>query len=258
MTIEEYSSKELLNVFVDAGVHSIESGKYKNTMSASGVMVYQGNKLIHSNVTILKQSTNNIGELLALFIGVNTAINIKRSLNEQRQYIRQINIYSDSAYSVNCVTKWYPKWIENGRDKKTGLLSNTCGRVKNQELIEAIIRSITLNHELINFVRVRGHQDSNNYESVQKTQQYIEQANIVDNGFKHYTCRPNEEVTKQIIQGNNAVDMLAGSMYPNTIQEYFSLPAIRDLFPMTLYNITPEEYEDFEWLTQSHFIVSFI
>ena len=93
---------------------------------------------------------------------------------------------------------------------------------------------------------------------MQKTQQYIEQANIVDSGFKHYTCRPNEEVTKQIIQGNNAVDMLAGSMYPNTIRDYFSLPSIRDLFPMTLYNITPEEYETFEWLTQSHFIISIL
>ena len=34
----------------------------------------------------------------------------------------------------------------------------------------------------------------------------------------------------------------------NTIEEYNLLPTIRDLFPMSLYNITPKEYRRFEEL----------
>lgn len=74
MTSWFYSSEHILNVFVDAGVDKMS---FNNTMSASGVMVYYKDQLIHSSVTILKQSTNNIGELLAILIGVNTAIGIK-------------------------------------------------------------------------------------------------------------------------------------------------------------------------------------
>ena len=81
MTSGRYSSEEILNVFVDAGINSTN---FKSTMSASGVMVYYQDKLIHSSVTILKRSTNNIGELLALFIGVNVAINIKRTINNEK------------------------------------------------------------------------------------------------------------------------------------------------------------------------------
>lgn len=251
MTSGRYSSEEMLNVFVDAGVNSTN---FESTMSASGVMVYYQDKLIHSSVTILKRSTNNIGELLALFIGVNVAINIKRSINNEKgkDVINRINIYSDSSYSVDCITKWFSGWLKNGRSSKTGFLFTTSGgRLKNQELIEAIIRTVTSSNESVNFVRVRGHQDPNNYESIVSTMNYIEKANtyyIEQLNCEECECYVDEETTKSIIERNNLVDQLAGSMYPNTIEEYNLLPTIRDLFPMSLYNITPKEYRRFEEL----------
>lgn len=246
MTNDYYSSEKILNVFVDAGVDKMS---FKSTMSGSGVMVYYQDQLIHSSVTILKQSTNNIGELLAIFIGLNTAINLKRSINNPK--IECINIYSDSSYSIDCVTRWYSKWMKNGRNVKNGCLSTLSGTVKNQELIEAIIRSITISGESVNFIKVRGHQDSTNYESIEKNMEYIERANTYDIDAFNCTeceCYPDEEMTKSIIDRNNLVDQLAGSVYPNTIEEYNLLPTIKDLFPMSLYNITPKEYEYFEQL----------
>lgn len=253
MTSWYYSSEHILNVFVDAGVDKMS---FKSTMSASGVMVYYKDRLIHSSVTILKQSTNNIGELLAILIGVNTAIGIKREINKENPVIERINIYSDSSYSVDSITRWYSRWLMNGRNEKDGSLYTLSGKVKNQELIEAIIRSVIVSNERINFVKVRGHQNPNNGITIDKNMGYIIDSNRYTiekwDYYDQCECYVNTEITKSIIERNNLVDQLAGSMYPTSKDEYNLLPTIRDILPMVLYNITPEEYERFELLTHFH------
>ena len=233
MTSWFYSSEHILNVFVDAGVDKMS---FNSTMSASGVMVYYKDQLIHSSVTILKQSTNNIGELLAILIGVNTAIGIKREINKENPVIERINIYSDSSYSVDSITRWYSRWLMNGRNEKDGSLYTLSGKV--------------------NFVKVRGHQNPNNGISIDKNMGYIIDSNRYTiekwDYYDQCECYVNTEITKSIIERNNLVDQLAGSMYPTSKDEYNLLPTIRDILPMVLYNITPEEYERFELLTHFH------
>ncbi|KAI2610961.1 ribonuclease H-like domain-containing protein [Hypoxylon fragiforme] len=44
---------------------------------------------------------------------------------------QKIRIFSDSKYSISCVTEWYVNWQKNGWKTKDGI-------VKNKDLIEAI------------------------------------------------------------------------------------------------------------------------
>ena len=64
--------------------------------------------------------------------------------------ITSVNIYSDSAYCINCYQqKWYKKWIQNGwvNSKKQS--------VKNRELWELLIPFFEDNR--FNFIKVKGH-----------------------------------------------------------------------------------------------------
>lgn len=91
----------------------------------------------------IKNPTNQKCELLA----------IKRALTildeEFNSYKGSIMLYSDSMYSINCLTKWYKSWKNNG-------WKNTKGKdVKNKEIIQEILEIIPKN---IIFNHIRSHQ----------------------------------------------------------------------------------------------------
>lgn len=269
-TFEQYISPEFLNVFVDAGVKGYEVNSfmsqyfhnaptYKKNMSSSGVMIYRERSLVFSGNMILKESTNNIGELLALYLGIKKGIELKREINEHystsKPSIKYINIFSDSAYSVNCVTEWFKNWIFT-RNNQMQFIGTNGKPVKNQELIESIIRLVLQYEEKINLIKVRGHQDPNKEESVELVSKYLETANDI---FKRQVgvnnfYNPTKEVVRDIIRKNNAVDWLAGSCYP-TAKHILDLPTIDDIFPMYLYTITPNDYNVFLSLTQNQNII---
>lgn len=67
------------------------------------------------------KDSNNVGELLAIYAAI--------VLSEENDII----IYTDSAYSIGCLTKWYKGWERNGW--KTAKREN----VKNKEIIQEIL-----------------------------------------------------------------------------------------------------------------------
>jgi ribonuclease HI len=80
----------------------------------SSIGIYFSNNNLHkinniSKVLKLNNHTNNIAEL--------TAINNSLKLIKENNIKLPIKIYSDSKYSINTLTKWYPKWTE--KDKKS-------------------------------------------------------------------------------------------------------------------------------------------
>lgn len=97
-------------------------------------------------------TTNNIMELTAVLEG----------LKALKSFSHQVNIYSDSAYIVNCFNqKWYVKWQTNGwktSQKKP---------VENKELWEQIIHYV---HKIktVNFYKVKGHLDLDKKADVNK------------------------------------------------------------------------------------------
>ncbi len=97
-------------------------------------------------------TTNNIMELTAVLEGL-------KSLKSQNH---QVNVYSDSAYIVNCFNqKWYVKWQMNGwrTSQKTP--------VENKEIWEQLIHLVH-SIDTVNFYKVKGHLDLSKASDVKK------------------------------------------------------------------------------------------
>ena len=87
----------------------------------------------------VERPTNQKAELYAIL----KAIEI---VDTEKSYL----IYTDSQYSINCITKWNRNWIKNGWKTSKG------GTVLNQEIIKPILK--LLKYKNVKFKHVRSHQ----------------------------------------------------------------------------------------------------
>lgn len=134
---EESSEEENIKIYCD-GACSGNPGK-----AGSGLAIYSNKK----NPVLLygayeEHGTNNIAELNALY----QALLIARQTNSENI----ITIYSDSKYSIDCITTWAYSWKKNGWSKKGGEIKN----------LELIIEAHTLYEKLkakIEIFHVKGH-----------------------------------------------------------------------------------------------------
>jgi ribonuclease HI len=65
----------------------------------------------------------------------------------------RIILYSDSEYSINCISKWAPNWERNGWQKKGGKKADR--EIKNVELIKKLYKAYTT--QRIKFVHINSH-----------------------------------------------------------------------------------------------------
>lgn len=137
-------SNSVLNVFTD--------GSYKKKYNYCGYGVHFPNNEIKSygREFNYKPLTNQRAELYAIFSALKR---IKMYVKEHNE-IKEIHIYSDSRYSINCLSVWYIGWKKNN-------WKNTKGEdVANRKLIEAnlsIIEKINNNDVKIIFNHVKSH-----------------------------------------------------------------------------------------------------
>jgi len=97
-------------------------------------------------------TTNNIMELTAMIEGLKAIKNSDVT----------VEVYSDSAYIVDCINKkWYVKWLQNGwkTSKKTP--------VENQDLWEALLGEIQRLNQ-VTLYKVKGHLDKSKAKEVDK------------------------------------------------------------------------------------------
>lgn len=86
------------------------------------------NKFINNNpVYGIQKATNNVAELLAILFAIEKLLEVLDSKE------CPIVIYSDSEYSINCVTKWAIGWKRAGWKKK-----GKNSEIKNLEIIKRI------------------------------------------------------------------------------------------------------------------------
>ena len=81
-----------------------------------------------------KNLSHNIAELTAI---LNVFLILKKELKNNQQ----INIYSDSEYSINSVTKWYPKWKKENKlegKKNLDLISSIYSYLKKFKNVKLI------------------------------------------------------------------------------------------------------------------------
>lgn len=102
----------------------------------------------------LKEATNNITELLAISIAIQI-LTSKFVKDHSEKHISKLRIilYSDSEYSINCITKWASSWEKNGWKKKGG--KKTDREIKNLELIKKLYKAYT--SQRIKFVHINSH-----------------------------------------------------------------------------------------------------
>lgn len=101
------------------------------------------------------KTTNNIMELTA-------AIEALKTLTSKELVV---DIYSDSAYVVNCFNNgWYHKWRING------WLNSKKEPVENRALWESLIELVESFHT-VSFYKIKGHLDANKKSDVHKWHQ---------------------------------------------------------------------------------------
>lgn len=86
----------------------------------------------------IENGTNNVAELSACIFGL-------RALKEKCL----VTLYTDSQYSINCVTKWLDGW------KRRGWKTSSGGEIKNLHLIQEL--SELCDYHIVEFVWVKGH-----------------------------------------------------------------------------------------------------
>ena len=102
----------------------------------------------------LKGATNNITELLGISIAIQILTGKFKKDNPEEDISKlRIIIYSDSEYSINCISKWAPAWERNGWQKKGGKKADR--DIKNVELIKKLYKTYT--NQRIKFVHVNSH-----------------------------------------------------------------------------------------------------
>ena len=112
-----------------------------------GVVLVHNSEEHHVYGRVSGDATNQICEIWATIVGINTALtNFSKELKEDRR----IEVYSDSAYVVNCINdQWYKKWQVNGWK------NSQRQPVANQPLWEKLIN--LLPYADLTFIKVKGH-----------------------------------------------------------------------------------------------------
>ena len=144
------SDPAIFKIYTDGGC--VNNGK-KNAICSIGIHFPERNLypiLDVSKVLDVKKASNNVAEL--------TAIKEALEIYSNEDIKIPLNIYSDSKYSMNCITQWYPNW------KKKGIVETK----KNHELITEIVNIYQeMNKKTeVNFKYVEAHTGKNDEDSI--------------------------------------------------------------------------------------------
>lgn len=96
--------------------------------------------------------TNQRAELYAIYVAL---ILIKKNINFDK-----IIIYTDSDYSIKCITVWGKDWIKNNWKTSTNQ------SVKNQDIIKPLLDIYLKMKDKIEFIHVNSHTGNTDYKSL--------------------------------------------------------------------------------------------
>lgn len=117
-----------------------------------GAVILYGNEEYPIYGRVSGQATNQVCEIFAAIVGITTVF---ANFSSELMQDQTIEVYSDSAYVVNCINDgWYKKWQVNG------WLNSQRKPVANQLLWEKLIALLPYGN--FKFIKVKGH-DGNKY-----------------------------------------------------------------------------------------------
>jgi ribonuclease HI len=190
-----------VNTYTDASILTDDDGFF---VSCSGFVTTFHGDIIDSGTKIVYGSTNNHGEVLAIYMGI-------QSLLSFREYDAFLNLFSDSRISVFGLREWIYGWLKNV-DPKTKLLINSSGtKVKNQDIFCNIINYIVENNTHLSIYHQRGHQDPSNVNELE-----VVRKSFIENNDIELT----DDIIREICYYNNVVD----NMTRNTLIKTYNSP----------------------------------
>lgn len=142
-----------ISVYTDGSVSN--NGKGELARGGIGVYYSRNNPLNVTEPFFLRPITNQRAELYAIIKGIENLIVMKmQSLIENNI---KVKIYSDSEYSIKCVTKWIEKW------RRKGWKTVEDKNVKNRDLIEwlyYLLHKYAKSEIEFEFIHVSSHQEA--------------------------------------------------------------------------------------------------
>ena len=146
--VNEYSqlSDSTIYIFVDGSVYN--NGIKGKAYGGMGIFVSDNHSLNRSiKLDPSEKISNNVAEIKACIEAIKLV----------KDTYKKIIIYSDSQYTINCITKWAKLWQHHGwqRRVKTKMVE-----IKNKELIIELYN--LYNKYDIRFIHVRSHQKEPN------------------------------------------------------------------------------------------------
>ena len=127
----------MFQIYTDGGC------RHNPGLGAWSYVVVKDNKIIFQSNGSKASTTNNEMELTAILHAVRYAI---------IHHLFSITIFTDSQYSLNAITQWYPQWKANG----------TLAGKKNIDLIQKIINLATNRNITFQWVKAHANNPYNN------------------------------------------------------------------------------------------------
>lgn len=194
-----------LNIFTDASLTKVND----ECITCSGAVAVTApdinspeTQIIDSVYRINRASTNNIGEIIGIELGIDLALKWRRKFST-------INLFSDSKISLFGLREWFTKWKYN---PNTGLLYGSAGTpIANQSHFLKIMYAIVQYGLVINLYHVPGHADFNKFIKVFRESNNVH--SFIDRGL-----------ITEMIKYNDFIDESTRS----TLMNYVSSPSYRD------------------------------
>lgn len=202
-----------VNCYCDASLTKLADG---TVVTGSGyILTYEGN-VIDKKVKIVADSTNNYGEILAIYMGVDALIRVAG-------YDAFLNLFSDSKISVSGLTAWIYSWIRD-TDPSTRMMHNSSGQlVANQEIFSAIVGLICNARTHLSIFHQRGHMNPDNVRDMRIMMEDFEK----DNGTV-----VGEDIIREITYWNDCIDnltrdtLLRATTSPGFNKEQYKKPMV--------------------------------
>lgn len=126
-----------VKIYADGSCYQMAASSGKGGYGT--ILIFEENMIELSGA--VPETTNNRMELTGIIAGM-----------EYLTEPHEVEIYSDSAYVVECFLKgWFEKWFENGWKNSNGKL------VKNKDLWLRLMKS--MGGHKVKFIKVKGHAD---------------------------------------------------------------------------------------------------
>lgn len=202
-----------VNTYTDASITKDDMG---NFISCAGYVTTFHGDIIDSGTKIVYNTTNNYGEILAIYMGIQSLLSFK-------DYDAFLNLFSDSRISVVGLKEWIYGWLKNMNPKTLMLINSSGLNVANQEIFCNIVNYIVQNNTHLSIYHQRGHQNPANVKDME-----VVRKSFIETNNTEIT----DDIIREICYYNDMVDRITKEKLAEVYGPTFSPTKYRKLEPI--------------------------